>query len=281
MKTRTLHVKPGERRLALVDYLARQLGLSKKKAKALLDRRNVFVNRRRTWMAKHELNPGDVVDVSLEKPVHEPAPSAGGVRVLFEDEDYLVADKSAGLLTESDPSSLEALLRRRSGAQSLRAVHRLDRDTTGCVLFAKHPEARRAAIDLFRDRRVTKIYRAIAAGRWPRKEDRIRSTVDGQEALTDLRRLDANRSASYLEIRILTGRTHQIRRHLSREGHPVAGDKSCPAHVFPDDRLALLPRQMLHAYRLSFPHPRLGNEVRTSAPIPEDFEAALREFGLK
>ena len=133
---------------SLQDFLAARLGLSRRAAKAVIDGRSVWVNRRCVWIAHHPLKTGDAVEIprSVVAAARRQAGSAQAavapeerrhVRVLVETPDYIVADKPAGLLANDDPKSVEAILRTQLKEPNLQAVHRLDRDTTGCLLFAK------------------------------------------------------------------------------------------------------------------------------------------------
>jgi len=275
-----LPVRPPAAGVTLQEFLAAQLQLSKGKAKALLDQRVVFVNGRRVWMARHALRPGDLVEVQAQAvapaaPAGAPAPA-----VLYEDGDYLVVNKPPGRLA-AGPDSVERDLQARRRLPALAAVHRLDRDTSGCLLFAKHARALAAAIGLFGQRAVTKVYHAIAAGRLPDGVHEINVPVDGQPALTRVARLDANPRASHLKLNIETGRTHQIRKHLLAVRHPVLGDKAYGGRFQPAGWQQEVPRQMLHAAVLAFPQPLTGAPVRCAAPLPGDFRACLRHLRLR
>lgn len=283
-----LPVRPHEAGHPLLEFLAHRLQLSKKKAKALLDTRAVLVNGQRVWMARHRLRPGDRIEV----PAAFPRPSTRVPPILYQDDDYLIVNKPAGVLSVG-PGSLESHLQAALKLPSLAAVHRLDRDTTGCLLFAKSPAARDAMVPLFAGHRVTKTYRAIVAGRVQPPRGQIGRPLDEQPAVTRYEVLESNELASYLNLVIPTGRTHQIRRHLAGLGHPVLGDTAYGAfarrHVSPrrslvPDRIAAylkaVSRQMLHARILAFHAPGDGRLVRAEAPLPTDFRACLRRLGL-
>jgi 23S rRNA pseudouridine1911/1915/1917 synthase len=260
----------------LVRFLAARLGLSGKKAKALLDGRHVFVNRRRVWMAHHELQTGDRVEVPRAAPRK---PVDLRTRTLFEDDHYVVINKPAGTLANGE-GSIEELLRTRLRCPALAAAHRLDRDTSGCLLLAKTPGSLEGAVRLFRERRVRKRYHAIVHGALEGKEQTIKTPLNGQEAVTRIRLLDARKAASHLQVAIDTGRTHQIRKHLASIRHPVIGDRYYGIRLPATRQSITVGRQMLHASSLDFEHPVTGRRVRAKAPLPRDFRQCLRSFRL-
>jgi len=276
----------------LQDFLAARLGLSRRAAKAVIDGRSVWVNRKCTWIAHHTVRTGDTVEVP--KTVAEAARRQAGsarkavapaerhhVRVIAETPDYIVADKPAGFLSCGDPKSVEAILREQLKEPTLQAVHRLDRDTTGCLLFAKTYAAFLAATDVFRTHRVLKVYHAVVAGRFPHPHMDIDDPLDGQPAVSHVAREGASDDASFLRIRIETGRTNQIRRHLASVRYPVVGDRTFGLKSARDPRLMTVPRQMLHASTLELPDPMVkGSTIKAHAPLPADFRAALKLFGM-
>lgn len=276
----------------LQDFLAARFGLSRRAAKAVIDGRSVWVNRRCVWIAHHALKTGDVVEIpkTVVAAARRQAGSAKTaiapaerkhVRVLLETPDYVVADKPAGLLSNEDPRSVEAILRVQLNQPNLQAVHRLDRDTTGCLLFAKTYAAFLAAVEVFKTRRVAKTYYAIVAGSFPFAHQRIDAPLDGQPAVSNVAREAAGPDASFLRVRIETGRTNQIRRHLSGVRYPIVGDRTFGLKSARDPRLMTVPRQMLHAASLALPDPmRKGEEIKAHAPLPADFRAALKLFGM-
>jgi RluA family pseudouridine synthase len=260
----------------LQDFLASKLGLSRNRAKSLLDNRAVLVNRRRVWMARHIVENGDVIEVVGSE---QPDRAFVDIPVLLEDRDYLVVGKPAGILANG-PDSAESLLRESRGEPSLRVTHRLDRDTSGCLLFARGDKAFENAVALFRERKVGKTYRTIVAGRMESARRDIAFPLDGLTARTRIRSISTNMEASYLEAIIETGRTHQIRRHLAMVGHPVLGDRQHGTRLAVSDRQMTIPRQMLHAYVLAFPNPSDGHILRAHAPLPNDFKECLARFRL-
>ncbi len=273
-----------EEGISLQDFLAARLRTTKRAAKAMLDARVVWVNRKLVWIARHALKPGDKV-AFVVKPGTGAKQSKEGdraphVRILWQDSRYLAADKPAGLLTQGRGSA-EELLRRQEGNPAIAAVHRLDKETSGVLLFAKDAEALEAAIAMFRTHRVVKHYAAIVAGRVEREMSTLTETLDGERAVTHLKRLRATPDATFLSVRIETGRTHQIRRHLAGIRHPVVGDRQYGLKRTDDPRLLSVTRQMLHAQELELPNPLTpGEHIRAHAPLPADFRAALKLFSL-
>ncbi len=271
----TFLIRPEQNDCSLQQILAQQLNLSNNQAKALLDERSVFINGKRIWMCRHKVRPGDRIEITVtEKPKKEaPTPCA----VLFEDDDCLVIDKPAGLLANASPNSAEARMQAKIHP-SVRAVHRLDRDTSGCLLLAKNDAAETALIEQFRNHTVKKIYHALVLGKVEKPAGTLRMPLDGQQAVTHYQRLAASSSLSYLHVEIDTGRTHQIRRHLASIGNPVAGDKQYGKQELEDPRLRRIPRQMLHAASLTFTPPSAEKPVTIRAAEPKDFAQIRRLF---
>ncbi len=268
----------------LQDFLAARLKVTKRAAKAMIDARVVWVNRKLVWMARHPLRPGDKVAFVLQKSTgakqDKSADTRPHIRVLWQDSYFLAADKPAGVVTQGK-NSAEELLRAQERNPNIQAVHRLDRETSGVLLFSKQPEAHEAAIAMFKTHRVTKVYAAIAAGSVDRQNSTLTETLDGERAVTHLKRLQATADATFLSLRIETGRTHQIRRHLAGIRHPIVGDRQYGVKHSNDPRVLSVTRQMLHAQELELPHPMtLGEHIRAHAPLPADFRAALKLFGL-
>ena len=265
----------------LLDFLAEALGLSRKRAKNLIDQRIVFVNNARVWMARHMLERGDRVEVHIAAPAAPKAAPAAPRRIpiLYKDQDYLVADKPAGLLSNG-PASVEELLRKELAEPALAAVHRLDRDTSGCLLFARNAEAGRNIITLFYEKAVTKVYPAIAMGRVSSGVHEINAPVDGKPAVTKVTVVRSNSLATHLKLLIETGRTHQIRKHMLRIRHPLAGDKVYATGAVMVEAFRRVPRQMLHAASISFKHPVNGTLISAHAPLPRDFVQCLAALRL-
>jgi len=222
--------------------------------------------------------------------------------VLFEDEDIIVINKPAGLTVhpgagQREHTLVNALLSHCGvslsgigGKERPGIVHRLDKETSGCLVVAKNDIAHRELSKQFAARTVEKIYLALVTGklrkpagvieekigRHPVHRQRMRVTsLRGRTAKTEYRVICSSEQASLIECRLHSGRTHQIRVHLHHLGHAVLGDKVYAARFAKN-----FPRQMLHAWKLGFHHPRTGELKNFEAPSPADFKQALRAVGM-
>jgi 23S rRNA pseudouridine1911/1915/1917 synthase len=174
-------------------------------------------------------------------------------------------------------------------------VHRLDKETSGCLVVAKNDETHLALSSQFAGRSVGKIYNTIVCGQLARDSDEIRAAIarhpshrkrmavcaddSGRVAHTSYRVLEKLRAATFVEARIFTGRTHQIRVHFQFLGYPLVGDETYGARQnkkFTELTGYKAPRVMLHARELSFVHPRTRKQLSFEAPLPKDFREALK-----
>lgn len=262
-------------------------GLSRRKARLLLDIGGVFVERKRTKQAARLMREGDSVEAVLGGAFERAAPSTGRAArakdeahlprptVVHEDEDVLVVDKPAGLLTaptpESDRNNLLGLLVREGARASLFVVHRIDLETSGLLVFAKTEDANRALSARFQQHDVDREYVAVVDGAFPEETRTVDRPVSGRRAVTHFA-IDERIGtvATVLRARLETGRTHQIRLHARAVGHPVLGDPKygAPTHHDP-------PRMALHATRLGFVHPRTGETLAFESPLPPDLAGWL------
>jgi 23S rRNA pseudouridine1911/1915/1917 synthase len=243
----------------------------------------------------HRLGGGEEVEV-------EPGPTAPAglaaeeldLRVVHEDEHLLVVDKPAGLVVHPAPGHatgtlVHGLVGRVGGGEAERPgiVHRLDRDTSGLMVLARTSEAHRRLQALVRRRALERHYLTLVSGR-PRsrrgrieapigrdRHDPLRHSLDTdtpRDAVTHFEVVELLPRHALLDVRLETGRTHQIRVHLEAIELPVAGDP-----VYGRPRELGLRRQFLHAARLAFPHPFTGEPVETSSPLPAELETALEQ----
>lgn len=243
---------------------------------------------------------GDIVEL-MEPAVEKikARPEQMPLEVLFEDDDLLVLNKPAGLVMHPGAGHpqhtlVNALLghcKNLSGIGGLERpgiVHRLDKETSGCLVVAKNDSTHRDLSRQFAARTMQKIYLALVAG-VPRKSSgvidkaiarhpvhRQRMSIarkQGRTAKTEYRVLRAGAGMSLLECTLHSGRTHQIRVHLHHLAHPVLGDK-----LYGGKQAGAFPRQMLHAWKLAFRHPGTGEVMTFEAPVPADFADALRQL---
>lgn len=272
------HARAAKSNQTLQDFLCDWMQISRNRAKALLDSRLVFVNGARTWMARHTLQKGDLVETHAA--LERRAPPPRSIPILFENSEYLVIDKPSGCLSNG-PDSAESTLQSHRGEPALRAAHRLDRDTSGCLLMARSKAALDSIIPIFRANRVVKLYHALVAGIINEHEREIDSPIEGSPAVTHLRVLARSRYASHILVRIETGRTHQIRKHLSGIGHPLLGDKQYGTRAQLHDEFQQVERHMLHASHLSMPGPADGIRISGEAPLPPDFRRWMKRLRIE
>lgn len=275
MKKNNFTVKYKQEGKSLSDVISEKLIISKKQTKLWIDAKLVLVNKKRIWMRNHIVKEGDLIEIlnttnSTKKPKK--------VSIIWKDDHYLIVNKPAGILSNASNESLENILKNQENNPKICAVHRLDKETSGCLIYATSPNAKKKAIPLFKQKKIIKIYRTLTIGKFPNSWKEIRTDIDGYMATTLIKILDNNKNASYLEVQIETGRTHQIRKHLASKRYPVLGDKK---YAGTKNEISLIqPRHMLHAYRLIFTHPFTNKKINIVSPIPNDFKNNLRKLKL-
>lgn len=291
---------------------AKESSLSRSQIKRMIEDGSVLVNGKNV-KAGYSLKRGDSVSLTPKEPVElETRPQDLPLKILFEDSSIVVVDKPAGMVVHPaagnyDGTLVNAILYHCRGLSGIGGVirpgivHRLDKDTSGLIVVAKTDEAHRELSDQFKKHLVTKVYYAFAFGNFKEDEGVIEAAVGrhpvdrkkmsvysrrGKEALTRWKVVERYGFLSFLEIRIETGRTHQIRVHLNSIGHPILGDNiygnsAKRLQAIQDtkirSRLKSLKRHALHAGRLAFAHPRTREKVEFEVPLPEDMED-LRAF---
>jgi 23S rRNA pseudouridine1911/1915/1917 synthase len=297
--TRTeLVVSANEAKLRLDQFLAKRLPeFSRSRLQQLI--RDGFVRlNNSTSRPRQIVRGGDRIELT-EPPLEkiETLPEPIPLEILFEDDDLIVINKPAGLVVHPGAGHREhtlvnavlnhcATLSGIGGKERPGIVHRLDKETSGCVVVAKNDATHRDLSKQFAARTVEKIYLALVAGKLRKPagviEERIgrhpvdrkrmsATTLRGRAARTEYRVVRSSDQASLIECRLHSGRTHQIRVHLHHLGHPVLGDKVYAPRLAKD-----FPRQMLHAWKLGFRHPRTEEWKNFEAPLPDDFAAAIK-----
>ena len=280
--------------------ISRLKGVPKSRIYRIVRKGEVRVNKGRVDV-KYRLQPGDVVrippvriaEAEAETFVPQTLKQSLEEDILYEDDVLLILNKPSGFAVHGgsglDSAIIEGLRQLRPEAQFLELVHRLDRDTSGCLLIAKKRSALRKLHELFRGEGIQKTYLALLAGQWARKKlvvtaplqknvgkggDRmVVVSPSGKESETLFRRLKLLKQATLVEASPKTGRTHQIRVHAAWLGHPIIGDDRYGD--FEINRLFKkkgYKRLFLHAYRLEFEHPVTGKHLIITAPMPPQME---------
>jgi 23S rRNA pseudouridine1911/1915/1917 synthase len=291
-------VSENDAKLRLDQFLAKRLpNYSRSRLQQLIRGGLVRLNEQST-RPRQIVRGGDRIDLTeppLEKIDIRPEPIP--LEILFEDDDLIVINKPAGLTVHPGAGQREhtvvnallshcATLSGIGGKERPGIVHRLDKETSGCLVVAKNDMAHRELSKQFAARTVEKIYLALVAGklrkpaglieekigRHPVHRRRMRVTsLRGRTATTEYRVIRSSNQASLIECRLHSGRTHQVRVHLHHLGHPVLGDK-----IYAPRFAKNFPRQMLHAWKLGFHHPRTGDWKIFEAPLPADFATAIK-----
>jgi 23S rRNA pseudouridine1911/1915/1917 synthase len=284
---------------SVVEALVAQLGMSAEEARGLVEAGAVYLAGRRLRDAESRLRAGQVVAVVLEEggrsPLAAPA-SPPSLRVLFEDEELIAVDKPAGITAQPTEGrvgeSLVDLVSARLGRPA-GLVHRLDRETSGVTVFGKTALATSALAEEFREGHARKRYVAATGpglpesgtvdlplskdpsrpGRW-----RASRAANGVPALTDFRTLHASEAFCLVELLPQTGRTHQLRAHLTALGVPILGDARYGGVAQAGGIPA--PRCLLHAQALELAHPRTGEPLRIEAAVPEDLRRFFTSAGV-
>ena len=270
----------------LLDWLLTHLDGSHSKIKATLQGRGIQVNGKTITRYDYPLKAGMKIAVSKTK--RNLTLKNHYVKIVYEDPYLVVVEKNVGILsmaaghsTLNVKSVLDEYFEQTRQHCTAHVVHRLDRDTTGCLMFAKNHAALEAAIEEFKTHAVSKVYHAIVVGEFKFAHRLIDTPLDGQNAVSRVTREAKSADASFLRVRIDTGRTNQIRRHLASLRFPIVGDRVFGLKNARDPRLMRVPRQMLHASTLALPHPlSRGGEISVHSPLPADFRAALKLFGM-
>jgi 23S rRNA pseudouridine1911/1915/1917 synthase len=298
---RSLPVPDGLEGERLDAALARLFGLSRSRAAEVIAAGDVLVDGQAAAKSDR-MQAGSWLEVTLPAPPSAPVPrpqAVPGMSILYEDDDIVVIDKPIGVAAHPTPgwtglTVLEGLLGAghtiaTSGAAERQGiVHRLDANTTGAMVVAKSEAAYSHLKRAFKERTVDKRYHALVQGlpdplrgtidapidRHPAGDGRWAVVAGGRPSVTHYDAIEAFRAVSLLDIKLETGRTHQIRVHMSAVRHPCVGDLAYGADPTLSARLGLK-RQWLHAVRLGFEHPADGRWVEFESPYPDDLAHAL------
>jgi 23S rRNA pseudouridine1911/1915/1917 synthase len=309
---RSINVTEGKKERVDV-YIKSASGLSRGQVQKIIDAGNVFLNGRAVKNYHTKVKGGDLLEFTVEVPGPiELKPADIDLDVICEDDDIIVINKHPGLVVHPAPGHFDdtlvnALVGRHIKAEDFRftperlgVVHRLDKDTSGVMVVAKSEKMRLALSALFKKKEVKKIYNCLVHGSIER-EGRLATMIDrderdrkkfkaksmgGKEAQTIFKPLESFYNCTLLEVRILTGRTHQIRVHMNYMKHEVLGDAmygdrnkdyQLTEYLGYDRKSAadLMHRQMLHAKELEFINPVSGKKMNFTAPLPGDFEKLL------
>ena len=309
-KVQTLTAGDDDAGQRLDNFLFRTLkGVPKSHVYRLLRTGQVRVNKKRA-KPDYRLEAGDQLRLPPVRQEEKAAPGkpphwqqeAMQAGILFEDDRILVVNKPAGMAVHGGSGVsfgvIETLRVLRPESPGLELAHRLDRDTSGCLIVAKRRSAVRPLHAAFRDGSVEKHYVALLAHPWhggnrevnaPLEKTQVEGgerivkvSREGKEAKSLFTPLQRFPGSALADVRIYTGRTHQIRVHASYIGNPVAGDdKYGDREANKALRATGLKRMFLHAHRLSFPHPETGERLSLLAPLDDELQAVLRDLGGK
>ncbi len=295
MKSFQTHkVMPDHSGLTVEDYLKQVLHYSGRKIQKLTRQKGIYLNGKAVFLKK-PLKPQDTLRVLIiEDLSYGVQPEPGNIEILYEDDYMLVLNKPpyqlvhpAGQTTGGTLANyLAHHLAGRGIVSTVRPVHRLDRDTSGCVIFAKDARSQFLLEQQLQARVLKRSYWALVSGSveppagiidaplgpHPSLANRRAISPTGETAVTHYRTIRCFSGAALLELLLDTGRTHQIRVHMAHRGHPVIGDRMYGV------RSPLMPRQALHALSVTFE--RLGDnqQITVTAPLPGDFTQALQAF---
>ncbi len=311
MKSQRIVVPKELQGVRLDHALSERLAISRARARALILQGAVYLNRKRVRIASKELRTGATIEIhgAIDAPAPQKAWELSAGQILSEDGDWIAINKPAGVPTQPTLDKargnlfeeLKRFLSKRDGKPPYVGLHhRLDRDTSGVIVFALKQEANKGLAEAFRSHSITKRYWALCASplsvRLPdqfevdnflaprvikgkqKRMEAVRS--GGDKALTRFKVLGrwkaAGQSVYWVECLPQTGRMHQIRAHLSQQGAPILGD-ALYGGVFEVGSFRI-PRCLLHAASLTLPHPIRHTESSFEAPLPEDFQRCLSHF---
>jgi 23S rRNA pseudouridine1911/1915/1917 synthase len=276
----------------LLAFLMTQIpGISRTRAKELLSQRMVYVNKKITTRHDTPLSPGMLVQISTRRHKHDLV--SRWVKIVYEDAFIIVVEKTNGILTNTMPGQrsqtvkdiLDEYVKRQNRRFAVHTVHRLDRETSGLLLFAKRRDIQQIFVNNWREIVADRRYIAVCEGEMERNTGTVTSWLSdsrmfvtyssptdngGKQAVTHYRTLRRGGGYSLVELKLDTGRKNQIRVHMQDLGHSVAGDYKYGAQTDPIQRVCL------HAFRLEFRHPVTGEFIKLETPYPSAFLQLLQ-----
>lgn len=289
------------------NYLITRLkGVPKSRIYRMLRKGEVRINKKRI-LPFYRLQSGDSVrlppifldDKAKQIPPSKDTAALLARRILYEDENLLIINKPSGMSVHAGSTVrvgvVEALRHMHPSLPNLELAHRLDSETSGCLILAKKKRILREIHSLLREGQVIKIYWALTMGRWKDSELRVNLPLhkdyqdggkhvvevdhEGKTALTVFSSIKKFKQASLMQVKLYTGRTHQIRVHAKHQGHPIAGDDRYGEVEF--NKLARklgLKRMFLHARSVEFTLPSLNQHITVVAPLDSELEAGIKAF---
>ncbi len=259
----------------LIDIVAAFTG-SKKKAKKLIDEGLICVNYRKIPTYRTPIRPKSIVCIPNTTYLFKKTE----IKILYEDETIIVVNKPPFLNSNVNKPNVEEILRKQLKFQNLFVVHRLDKQTSGVLIIAKDRKIFEKFKEVFRQKQVKKIYKALILGTLKKEKGKVNFPVSGKPAFTIYEVEEKIKNLSTLvRVEIPTGRKHQIRIHFSRIGHPVVGEFLYWKNW--KGPLCFAPRIMLHAYSLSFTNPITKKEVKVKSSPPSDISNFIEKIKTK
>jgi 23S rRNA pseudouridine1911/1915/1917 synthase len=310
MKTLRYRVETARANERLDSFVSEKSGYSRSYVQKLIKKGFLRVNRG-IQKARYRIKTGDLIEISLpEEPENRLLPEDVPLDIIWEDKHIIVINKPCGMVVHPSAGHrrgtlINALITKCGKLASIGAplrpgvVHRLDKDTSGLIVFAKDDNSYLNLQNQFKKREVEKNYLALVYGDLKKQQGEIKraigravsdrkkmsvKTKKGREALTHFEVVKRMKAATLVNVSIITGRTHQIRVHFAAIGHPVLGDRIYGKKTSLKFMRTTIQfqRQMLHAQRLRFRHPVNNNILSLTAPVPEDMKKAIEELsGLK
>ncbi|WP_129599659.1 RluA family pseudouridine synthase [Anaerophilus nitritogenes] len=292
--TLTFRVEKDYVGLSLKEILYDQMKLSSRLIRKLKTKKNILVNGNK--IPFHAiLRNGDVVQVIMEEEPNQFEPEPISIEVVYEDLDLLIVNKKPGIVvhpTKGHPTGTMAnaivyYMQEKKEHFKIRFINRLDRDTSGLIMIAKNPFAQQEISKQMQANKVQKMYVAVVDGNLKERKATINAPIGrrepenikrevfqgGQESITHYEVIDKLKNASVVKLKLETGRTHQIRVHMSYIGHPLIGDE-----LYGVANTDLIDRQALHAQSLIFYQPRTNQKIEVNSSIPEDMEKLIKKL---